>query len=86
MADINLRYELWDTQGNIVAATHDYFVAEALEKLIGRVTIVDLNSSVTKVAWYKCDFSKYFLDKPVPEVTVCDTVYRQKNVELEVMS
>ena len=78
MQDFNLRYEIRDDAGNIMAATHDSKVAEEIARIIGRSNIIDLNSAVSHVAWYQCDFSKYFSIYPAAEVTICGTVFKQK--------
>lgn len=84
MVDSNLRYEIRDDVGNIICATHDLSIAEKIAPMLGKRTIVDLNSAVSHVAWYQCDFSKYFSVNPSAEVTVCGTIFRQKKDDVEV--
>jgi hypothetical protein len=81
-----LNYEIRDGQGNIIAATTDFSVAEAIYNLgiiPKSARIYECGFPVTHRAWFPCDFSSYYANDPKPYVTIEGTVYKQARTELE---
>ena len=80
-----LNYEIRDSLGNIVAATHDRGIAEIVTTMVPRTEIYECRFSYSHKAWFPCDFSAYYRPcNPAPEVVIENTLYRAKKLEVEV--